>query len=59
MNYSVVYSVKSQKVPRAAASKMVFVSGLSKDAAEKVAAALPAELKYLLGEYIQVEVEVQ
>lgn len=61
MSYSVVYSVVSEKVPAVAGSKhgMMFVSGLSKDAAEKVAAALPVELKFLLGEDIEVEVEVQ
>ena len=61
MNYSVVYSVVSDKVPAVAGSKygMVFVSGLSKDAADKVAAALPAELEFLLGKDIEVKVEVQ
>ena len=58
-SYSVVYSVDDPQVPGSAASKMVFVSGLSKDAADKVAAALPLELKFLLGEDISVEVEVQ
>jgi hypothetical protein len=61
MSYSVVYSVVSEKVPAVAGSKygMVFVSGLSKDAADKVAAALPEELKFLLGSEVEVKVEVQ
>ena len=63
MSYSVVYSVVSDKVPALAAAPlprgMVFVSGLSKDAADKVAAALPEELKFLLGSEVEVKVEVQ
>jgi hypothetical protein len=61
MSYSVVYSVVSEKVPAVAGSPygMVFVSGLSKDAADKVAAALPEELKFLLGDEVEVKVEVQ
>lgn len=61
MSYSVVYSVVSDKVPAVAGSQygMVFVSGLSKDAADKVAAALPEELKFLLGSEVEVKVEVQ
>jgi hypothetical protein len=59
MSYSVVYSVASKDVPGSAASKMVFVSLSNKADADRVAAALPLELKYLLGEEVEVEVEVQ
>ena len=59
MGYSVVYTVVSDKVPAGAASEMVFVSGISEDAAIKVAGSLAAELKYLLGSDVEVKVAVE